>query len=337
MNLRVAAAILCGAVVASSAVADDSSAVLGAGGLVLVKSAAVRMAREDLTVSPLAVHVRYEFVNDSGKDIETIVAFPLPDIDLYEFSGEAIGTIKNQTPNFVGFALKVDGRTVHATAEEKAMLKGKDVTTEVRAAGIPINMAGTNLFERLPKLSHDARAKLMKAGLMEIDGPNGDDIDGTDFHPRWTAQTKFWWQQKFPAHKTVVIEHSYQPVTGQSFFSPEELNIGEAGNYYTKSYCLDPGTKARVRDLFAALKRAHPDNFLLNTYSTDFVLTTAGNWKGPIGFFHMTLDKLKPENVLSLCWDGDLKKMGPATFEFTRANFAPKRDVRMLVLWRPAQ
>src|SRR5262249_22626890 len=158
-------------------IADDSSAVLGAGGLVLTKNADIRMAREDLTVSPLAVHVRYEFTNDSAKDIDTIVAFPLPDVDLYEFSGEALGTVKNQAPNFVGFALKVDGKTVNATAEEKAMLKGKDVTALVRAAGIPINMAGTDIFDRLPKLSHAARLKLVKAGLIEIDGPNGDDVD----------------------------------------------------------------------------------------------------------------------------------------------------------------
>ncbi len=334
MQFRLVAAIVCGFAISSVASADDSSAVLGAGGLVLTKSADVRMAREDLRVSPLAVHVRYEFVNDSAKDIDTIVAFPLPDIDLYEFSEEAIGTVKDQSPNFVGFALKVDGHNVNATAEEKAIVKGKDVTALVRAAGLPVNMAGTNLFERLPKLSHDARAKLVKAGLMEIEGPNGDDVDGEAFHPKWTAQTKFWWHQKFPAHKTVVIEHSYQPVTGQSFFSTEELGANEAGSYYAKTYCVDEGTRAQIRQKFAALQRARPDNTLLNTYSTDFVLKTAGNWKGPIGLFHMTLDKLKPENVLSLCWDGGLKKTGPATFEFTRGNFAPKRDVQMLVLWQ---
>ena len=333
MIIHRASVLLCGLIfMSSAAIADDSSAVLGAGGLVLTKSADIRMAREDLRISPTSVKVRYEFVNDSGKDIDTIVAFPLPDIDLYEFSGSAIGTVKDETPNFVGFALTVDGRRVQTTAEEKAVYKGKDVTAKIRAAGLPINMAGTDLYKRLPKLSIDARRALVRADLLEIDGPKGDDINGDDFHPKWTAQTKFWWRQRFPVGKTVVIEHSYQPVTGQSFFSDIELSSKDSGSYYAKTYCIDEPTKAALRARLAARKRASPDNPYLNAYATDFILTTANNWKGPIGHFHLTLDKLKPDNVLSLCWPDGLKKTGSTTFEWTRESFAPKGDVRMLAL-----
>jgi hypothetical protein len=318
----------------ASADADDSSAALAMGGLVLTKSADIRMAREDLALSPLAVKVRYEFVNDSAKDIDTIVAFPLPDIDLSEFSESPIGTVKNETPNFVGFALKVDGKPVAATVEEKAIYKGRDVTAAIRAAGLPVNMAGTDLYTRLPKLPLSVKRSLVSQGLLDIEGPNGPDLNGDDFHPAWIAQTRFWWRQTFPAGKTVVIEHSYQPVTGQSFFSSEELALTGDSGYYTKTYCIDADTRASIATRLAALKKAHPDNSLLNAYSTDFVLKTASNWKGPIGLFHMTLDKLKPENMLSLCWDGPLRKTGPTTFEFTRPAFAPRRDVQMLVLWR---
>jgi Domain of unknown function (DUF4424) len=62
------------------------------------------------------------------------------------------------------------------------------------------------------------------------------------------------------------------------------------------------------------------------------VLKTANNWKGPIGHFRLTLDKLAPDAVLSLCWDGALKKAGATTFEGTRDDFAPQRDVELLVL-----
>lgn len=326
-------ALLCGFVLASTAViADDSSAVLGAGGLVLTKSADIRMAREDLRISPTSVKVRYEFINDGGKDVDTIVAFPLPDIDLYEFSGSPLGTVKDESPNFVGVALTVDGRRVQTTAEEKAVYKGKDVTAEIRASGLPINMAGTDLYKRLPKLSHEARRTLVRAGLLEIDGPNGEDVSGDDFHPKWTAQTKFWWRQQFPAGKTIVVEHSYQPVMGQSFFSDIELSSQDSGSYYAKTYCFDEPTRSALRERLAARKRASPDNPLLNAFTTDFILTTANNWKGPIGHFHLTLDKLKADNVLSLCWAGELKKTAETTFEWTRENFAPKHDVRLLVV-----
>ena len=333
MKMLSAYALLCGAVFASTlAIADDSSAVLGTGGLVLTKRADIRMAREDLKISPKSVDVRYEFINDSGKDVDTIVAFPLPDVDLYEFSGSAIGTVKEETPNFVGFALTVDGRRVQTTAEEKAIYKSKDVTRAIRSAGLPINMAGTDLYKRLPKLSLEARRALVHADLLEIEGPKGEDVNGDDFHPKWTAETKFWWRQRFLAGKTVVIEHSYQPVTGQAFFSDLELSSKEAGSYYAKTYCFDEPTRVALKERLAARKHATPDNPLLNAYSTDFILTTANNWKGPIGHFHLTLDKLKPTNVLSFCWPGALKKTGATTFDWTSDNFAPKRDVKMLVV-----
>jgi hypothetical protein len=62
------------------------------------------------------------------------------------------------------------------------------------------------------------------------------------------------------------------------------------------------------------------------------VLVTGNNWKGPIGHFRLTLDKLKPGNGLSLCWEGQLAKTGPATFESRRDNFAPGSDIKLLVL-----
>jgi len=63
----------------------------------------------------------------------------------------------------------------------------------------------------------------------------------------------------------------------------------------------------------------------------EYILTTARNWRGPIGRFHLTLDKGKPDNLLSLCWNG-LTKTSPTTFEATITNFVPDHDIRLLVL-----
>ena len=302
--------------------ADDSSAALGAGGLVLTQNADIRMASEDLRLSPNAVDVRYEFVNDSGKDIDTIVAFPLPDVDLYEYSESPLGTVKNTTPNFVGFALTVDGKPVAAEAEERAIYKGRDVTQLVREAGLPVNLVNPQFEDKLGKLPAAARDKLVKAGIMEIDG---------DPHPKWVAQTKFWWRQHFPAGKTVAIEHRYQPVTGQSFFSELALSEADESAYYRKNFCLDKEGETAIAAKIAKLGKPKGQG-LLEAYTTDFVLVTANNWKGPIGHFHLTVDKLKPENILSLCWDGTLTKASATAFEATEDNFAPKRDVQLLVL-----
>jgi hypothetical protein len=81
---------------------------------------------------------------------------------------------------------------------------------------------------------------------------------------------------------------------------------------------------------------AHPKSEgmdgMLQIFTTEYILSTGNNWKGPIGQFRMTLDKLKPENTLSVCWADDLKKTSPTTFAFARANYAPDRDLRMVVL-----
>jgi hypothetical protein len=99
-------------------------------------------------------------------------------------------------------------------------------------------------------------------------------------------------------------------------------------------YCFAAPAIAEV-EAFAAAKPKVVHGFLsspLSVSETAYILKTANNWNGPIGRFHLTLDKLKPENVLSLCWDGELKKTGPTTFESTLTNFAPTRDIHMLVL-----
>ena len=325
---RLLAVSFIAATLTTPAFADDSSAALGMGGIVLTQNADIRMASEDLSLSPKAVHVRYEFVNDSDKDIDTIVAFPLPDIDLYEYSESPVGTIVDKSPNFVGFELTVDGHRVDATPEEHAILNGRDVTAEVHAAGLQVNFAGTNLFDRLTKLSSATRQSLSKAGLVEL--------EESDAHAKWTATTKFWWHQHFPAHKTVVIEHSYQPVTGQFFFVPESLTANDPSDRRNAQvYCIDAPTKTAIEAKLAKARLPGNAESMLNGYETDFVLKTANNWKGPIGHFHLTVDKLKPDNVVSLCWDGDLKKTGATTFESTRENFAPQHDIKLLVLETP--
>jgi hypothetical protein len=304
--------------------ADDSSAALGAGGIVFTKNTPVRMAAEDLVVSPQAVRIRFEFQNPTAKDVDTIVAFPLPDIDTSEFWGSAIGTVTDDPKNFVGFKVVVDGKPVPVTVEQRAFVKNKDVTAAVLAAGAPINPVTDEGYDKLSKLPRDKQKALIAAGAAEG--------DTDEFVPQWTVRTRFWWTQKFPAKKTVVIEHAYQPVTGQFFFSTQYQKrtdkIGDA------DYCFDPAIWATLDARTARVKQpgAEDAGSYMNAYQTEYILKTAINWQGPIGRFHLTLDKLKADNVLSVCWDGELKKTGPTTFEFTQANYVPTRDIRMLVL-----
>lgn len=307
----------------AAAMADDLSAALAAGGIVFTKGTPVRMRAEDLYVSPKAVRVRFEFTNDSAKEVDTLVAFPLPDIDTATYWGSPVGTVTDDPVNFVGFKASVDGKPVAFKIEQRAFVKNRDVTALLASIGLPVNPIAGDGYRRYEKLAFAKRKSLLDAHAAEGDADN--------FVPQWIVRTKFYWTMHFPAHKTIVVEHSYQPVTGQSFFGKSNLTGTDSTD--ARDFCVDAPTKARIVAISnARLKAGAANGEYLNAYRTDYILKTAGNWNGPIGRFHLTLDKLKPDNVLSLCWDGALKKTGPATFEDTRTDFAPTRDIHMLVL-----
>lgn len=326
MNRVLSASLAAAIFAAVPARADDSSAAIGAGGIIFAKSADIRMASEDLSVSPEKIRVRFTFVNDRAKDIDTVVAFPLPDIDTTEYWYSPLGSTTDDPVNFVGFKVLVNGNPIAFEADQRAIAAGKDVTAAIRAAGIPVNVVMGQRFGALEKLSKEKRRALAAVKAVELEEDN--------VVPRWTIRTRFHWKQHFPAGKTVTIAHSYQPVTGAAFFTQYEMAAKGKDDYWKKQFCMDPPTLSRIHKMLAAAAaKTGPEslNGMLQISTTEYILSTGNNWKGPIGRFHMTLDKLKPENTLSVCWDG-LKKSGPATFEFTRSNYAPDRDVRMVVL-----
>jgi hypothetical protein len=136
------------------------------------------------------------------------------------------------------------------------------------------------------------------------------------------VRARFYWPMTFAAHRTVTMEIAYQPVTGIGATSYKFLKASKA---LAQAYCIDPS-------VWKALDRAHAKRSQAALLQTDYILRTANNWKGPIGRFHLTLDKKKPDAVVALCWPAPLTKTGATTYEFTASNFAPTRDIHMLVL-----
>ncbi len=312
---------------ASQSDANDSSAALGAGGVVLTQAADIRMAKEDLYISPTKVRIRFEFANDSAKDIDTVVAFPLPDIDTNRFYVEPLGAVTDDPINFVGFSVVANGQRVTPNVEQRAFYKDKDVTAILASAHIPVNVVSGKYSQFMLHLS-PAQVKILEsAGL-------GDHESGDGETPHWIVRTKFWWKQTFPAGKTVVLEHAYQPVTGQTFFIGQYLAAkpDDAGAVYFKDYCIDAATRAAIAARIRSKTGNPDDSGAMISFATDYIQLSGNNWKGSIGHFHLTLDKGKPDNILSLCWDGDLKKTSSTTFETTRKNFAPTQDIKLLVL-----
>lgn len=318
------ASVLLALAAAAPAQANDSSAALGADGLVLVGNADVRMAEEELFVSPLEIRVRYVFVNESAADAETTVAFPLPDVDLEALVEVPVGRTTGDPVNFVGFEVRSGGVPVAASLERRAVRDGRDVTALVAAEGVPLGFFDPGFYDALAALPPDARARLVDAGLVVY--------DGSWVQARWTLETKFYWQQRFPAGRPVRLEQRYAPVAGQSFFTEYDLEDPDE-SYWFRNFCIDAATHAAIARRFRERKAADPEWFgMLVAHTAEYVLTTGNNWKGPIGRFRLVLDKVKPQNILSLCWDHPLRKAGPTTFVSEIADFAPERDLKILVL-----
>ena len=85
------------------ALANDSVAELRAGGIVLARSDAVSMEREDLYLSMDEVRVAYRFRNHTDEAVETIVAFPMPDLKGSPY--EAIALPGEADDNFLDFTV----------------------------------------------------------------------------------------------------------------------------------------------------------------------------------------------------------------------------------------
>jgi hypothetical protein len=138
-------------------------------------------------------------LNRSSRDITLQVAFPLPDLKVDLVDDTTV--IPTDDPvNFVGFATTADGQPVHANAEQKVYVEGRDQTEAFRRLGLPLSpYLAQDVLSKLPKAES---ARLTRQGLINQDGL-----------PLWTLKTTFFWQQQFAAGRETIIEHRYKPVS----------------------------------------------------------------------------------------------------------------------------
>lgn len=101
--------------------ANDSTAVLGAGGLVFTQSPNIMMENEDLFISQDKIKVAYKFRNTSNKSITTRVAFPLPPLPV---NTDMDMSIDPSNANPMNFSVIVDGKKVKFATERKKQGSG---------------------------------------------------------------------------------------------------------------------------------------------------------------------------------------------------------------------
>ncbi len=315
---------------ATAARANDSTAELGTGGLVLSRSDVVRMAREDLFISREEVRVDYVFRNESDEDVTSIVAFPMPDIEASPALNVSIPFISDD--DFLGFQVIVDGAMVEPELEQRVFAVGIDVTDELAANGVPLFPYADAVTDALAALPRDLLLSWKERGIVIFD--EYDDGSGVqvDLQPYWSLKSTYWWRMTFPAGSDVKVSHRYTPSVGGSvglnFFFDGRFDPAARAEYRQR-YCMDEGFEAAVMKAAKASPDGYPRLFETRL---SYVLKTGGNWAlGTIGDFTLTVDKGDPKNIVSFCGTG-VRKIGPTTFQMKATDFYPEHDLEILIL-----
>jgi Domain of unknown function (DUF4424) len=315
----------------SSLLANDSSAALSVGGLVFTRSADVSLESEDLAITPDVVVVRYRFVNQAPKPVTLTVAFPLPDIDLSEGDNYAIPA--NDPANFLGFETKVDGKPISFTIHQTAFLGPKDISASLQSAGVPLLPIGPQQT-RLSDLPQATRDKLIGQGLLL---QNGTDERGRQLYEgAWTVKTAAVRQQTFPPNRPVTVEHRYHTSLGVSFDTVLRKGLRQNKpmaaeiERYRKDYCVSDAFLASVDKLAGS---GEANSAKLQERRISYILKTGANWAGPIKDFRLTVDKQKPDRLISFC-AANIKAISPTVVEFTAKDFTPDKDLKILIVGR---
>lgn len=321
MGLFVAGAL------ASPVWANDSAAGVGVGGIELRQTDAVAMLSEELTISPAEVRVRYVFRNETDAPVETIVAFPLPDI------GPGGREVERNLPdpwsdNFVRFQTWIDGKSVALQVQHRVMLDGQDRAAELQALGVPpLPFDAYSVRHMIAGLPAETRRTLHEGGFLTEDG-----------FPRWSLQSTFWRSQIFPPHTEVTVEHRYVPaaaITLNSWFPGPEDPATITDDWWREAlidahveYCPEPETLGAMR---AALNAGMPEGFATYTSAeVAYVLTTGANWRGPIEDFHLVVESPVELDWVFTCFPG-AQRLAPNRIEARLTDFTPTEDLRVYV------
>lgn len=317
ISRRIVAALAAGlSLGAAPALANDSTAMIGVGGLQLTYTSAIEIVREDLYVSDTEVRVRYVFRNITEEPVTTTVAFPLPPLDGLDLLEGYVDVADVDDDNYVNFRVWLNDKELQPSVYNRVSALGIDRTELFASTGLPLSPISYQGAEMIGSLPQETLDEMERAGLI------AQEEWGT--LALWTLETTFYWEQTFPVGRDIIVEHSYRPVVGYSFFGDYQLD--DAG--YIDRYCMDEGFISAAERMLAA---GDPQFGMVDERRVEYILTTGNNWAAPIGTFHLTVDKGKEAALVSFCGSG-VTKTGPTTFELTETNFYPDRELDILII-----
>lgn len=320
-EIRSLVPVLAAAFVSSCAFANDTMLTLAAGGLAPLKSTQVAMESEDLEISVHRVSVTYRFRNRTDHDIDATVGFPLPPIHGGDLNFTPIRLPSKDPVNFVNFKVTVDGAPVKTEVDVRALFKDRDVTARLRSFGLSASVVTVQNGKSLARLTPAQRAALKKGELIDCE-----EGSTAECYATWESRIQYHWAQRFPAGRTVTVQHTYEPVVGGSYI------VGSMdGKSNISPFCGGASGLAAI----AGFKKRHPgkndDEQVLWENRINYILTTANNWSGPIGTFRLSIATDSPEDLVFTCFPG-LKRAAPTRYQLERSGFRPDREFDVLIL-----
>jgi hypothetical protein len=337
-----------------------SASELAAGGLVLTKTDAIAMQREDLTLTPDLVTVRYEMRNDTGKPVTLRVAFPMPDVPVSTPGGMTVSAPPGGyniempqvlVPNFLNFFVTVDGKPRDTATEIRANLPdGRNILKDLYRLGGWRLVLQPSFYETDATMKHvDANdaGPAIHQELRKLRVIGGVDKAGMLL---WATRITLHWMQTFKPGVTIV-EHRYRPVLGGQQVAPEGSEpgtfdpdhgkwIGSGSTDLPRDFCISGDTDKAMRDLYRAIAKSDAHPGYLSASTLGYILKTARNWAGPIGTFHLIIKSgpiphAGPNTAVGtivVCSDVPLRETAPKQWEATVTNYVSTRDLRDLLL-----
>ncbi|NMM43588.1 DUF4424 family protein [Rhodospirillaceae bacterium KN72] len=320
MPRQISVSILCFGLLAIPCLANDSVIAIDAGGIDFARTDAIRIVSEDLFISTDRIRVRYIFENVTPEDVTLTVGFPLPPV----FANDLVDRTPETATDgaYMTFETTVDEIQVQASETVEVFdLTDRNITDVFRAEGFPLKpqspLYTRDFYESASTETETVKDRMRALGLL-----------GNFESMKWKFRLTYTWSHRFKAGHLTEVVHSYVPLAGVfQFMSALSGAPTDAGlsTWIRDEFCPD-------ESIWRALHSGAADHLVPVVRHVGYILTTGGNWAGPIGSFRLTVDTGHAENLIATCWPYRLKRRSETEFSFEARDFTPRHNPRIAII-----
>lgn len=343
--------------------ANDTTATIVGGKITYTKTDDISIEEELLEISTDEIRVFYRFLNHAKHAVNTDVAFPLPpspytigdtsrvnpswdesyyaSLYLHETNKDSTNTsLKASLEHaaFINFKRTVNKHIFGFNYKIQAIDQNdKDITQTLRKQKIPLSAAYLSGFMDAPALvkEPEIKKKLRRLGLLSNNG----------WYALWQVCTTYFWKQTFEPGKITEVTHSYRPYVGQHWLTGsicaknnDELKIthrnlkasGQPETMKISDYCPSKSQQECLLSLFNKKHEKKREDITYSLSEVRYILSTGGNWKGPIKKFRLRITPPHKNCLVFCCFPSALKKNWHGIYTAEMKNFKPTTELKVL-------